>query len=90
MRFKDAVDYGDAPTVFISGMTTVSLVSPNVIEIAYYRVVELPDGSTENRIVMRVLWDKDQWMAAAMTEAEARAAIMERARPPRQIHAMMH
>jgi hypothetical protein len=35
----------------------------------------LTDGTTEKRLVLRVLWDREEWMADIMTSAQAQAVM---------------
>jgi hypothetical protein len=75
MRFVDYVDYGDAPTNFATGIAAITVIAPDVIEVALYRSVQLPSGEAENRIVSRTIWSREQWVAAGLVAAQARTAM---------------
>jgi hypothetical protein len=66
---REVVDYGDAQEIFVTGYVSVSRVSNGVIRETYYREVELPDGTVEKRVALRLLWDADQWFAARQVNA---------------------
>jgi hypothetical protein len=65
MRFVECVDYGDAPTTAITGVASVSLISPSQVQIALYQTRELPDGTIEHRIVEYQIWDLALWVSNA-------------------------
>jgi len=90
MRFVEAVDYCDVRAEFVSGVAMVSLVSPNVVEVTHYKAVELSDGTIENRVTQRTLWDKGEWMASMAVCAHAQAAMTERVQRPIQHGATAH
>jgi hypothetical protein len=46
----------------ISGVASISLISPGMIEVAFYRAIELTDGSIERRIISRQIWDRVLWL----------------------------
>lgn len=75
MRFVECVDYGDAPTTFITGVASISLVSLGVVEIAFYRAVEQSDGTVERRVVEHQIWDRAVWLAEVARFREGRLAI---------------
>lgn len=75
MRFVECVDYGDTPTISISGPCSVCLVDDDV-QITYFSKVKLPSGTIENRVVcrLRISWRK--WLAMQIDYEEARAHII--------------
>lgn len=75
MRFVECVDYGDTPTISISGPCSVCLVDDDV-QIAYFSRVALPNGTTENRIVCRLRMSWRKWLAMQINYEEARAHII--------------
>jgi hypothetical protein len=62
MRFVECIDYGDAPAITITGVASVSLISPSQVQIALYQTRELPDGTIENRIIEYQIWDLTLWI----------------------------
>jgi hypothetical protein len=76
MRFvDDCVDYGDAPTFFASGVAAVHVVAAGVLEVVLFRKVTLPCGASENRIISRTIWAKDEWTQACLVAAQAEAML---------------
>ncbi len=71
MRFVECVDYGDAMATVITGVASISLISPNQVQIALYQTRELPDGTVENRIVEYQVWDLGLWISNASRFREA-------------------
>jgi hypothetical protein len=71
MRFVECVDYGDVPTTVITGVASISLISPSQVQIALYQARELPDGTIENRIVEYQVWDLILWIGNASRFREA-------------------
>ena len=75
MLFSECVDYGDAPTFFASGVAAVNVIASGIVEIVLFRRVQLPSGESENRIVSRTIWSRDEWAQARLVAAQAGAAI---------------
>lgn len=75
VRFADCVDYGDAPTISVSGPASVCLVDDDV-QITYFSRVSMPDGTIENRVACRLRLSWRKWLATQMNFEEARAAIL--------------
>jgi hypothetical protein len=75
MRFVEAVDYGDAPTFFATGVAAINVVAAGVVEIVLFRRVCLQSGETENRVVSRTIWARDEWTDASLVTAQAIAAM---------------
>lgn len=76
MRFvTDCVDYGDGATYFVSGVAAVEHAGVGTIEVTFYRTVTLPDGSVENRVAARQIWDRAAWIAAMVVVQEAKLAL---------------
>lgn len=76
MRFVECVDYGEVPTNSITGVASISLISPGQVQVALYQTRVLPDGSVERRIVEYQIWDKALWLDAGSIAREAREAIV--------------
>ena len=75
LRFVDCVDYGDAPTICVSGPADISLVDDE-IQITYFMRVKLDDGSFENRAMCRLRLSWRKWLANREAYIEARREIM--------------
>jgi hypothetical protein len=52
-----AVDYGDAPEIYLSGIARVRCVSAGIVRVSCYADRERHDGKPERRIAMHALWD---------------------------------
>jgi hypothetical protein len=70
------VDYGDTPTISVSGLTSVCVVDDDV-QITYFSRIALPNGTTENRVVCRLRMSVRQWFAMQINYEEARVAMVE-------------
>lgn len=88
----EAADYGTAPEVYVSGVKSICQISQGIVRITYFAVFERPDGTLEQRVVLRILRDIDEWLAAATIYREAKAAMAERRRidRPRIVSASAH
>jgi hypothetical protein len=73
-----AVEYGDAPELFVSGYAMVTRISAGVIRETFYTVRVLTDGTTERKVTLHLLWDAGEWLAAHRPEM---ATEVERLRP---------
>jgi hypothetical protein len=76
-------DYGDTPEVYVTGYASVSRISTGIIRETYYVEVELADGMIDRRVVMRLLWDAEQWFAARRRDAAADLRHLMEPKPPR-------
>lgn len=76
MRFVDCVDYGDAPTILISGPASISLIDDNV-QIIHFVRVKMVDGLIENRAACRLIVPWRLWLDAGESHAAARAHVMQ-------------
>jgi hypothetical protein len=77
MRFVECVDYGDAQTIFVSGVASVSLISHTQVQIAHYQSRVMPDGTLENRIVAYHICDLTQWLENEVNFREATETILD-------------
>jgi hypothetical protein len=78
----EAVDYGDAREIFVSGYAMVTRVSAGVIRETFYTTRQLNDGTVEHRVTAHLLWDAGQWLAAHRPDM---AAEVERLRPAESV-----
>jgi hypothetical protein len=67
----EAVEYGDVPETFVTGLASISRVSAGVIRETFYVERELSDGRIEKVVVLCLLWDADQWFAARRSNSAA-------------------
>jgi hypothetical protein len=65
---SEAVDYGDAPEIFVTGYSTVTRISAGVIRETFYAEHLSSDGTMEKRVALHLLWDAQQWIAAHRAE----------------------
>jgi hypothetical protein len=81
---SQAVDYGDAPEIFVTGYSMVMRVSAGVIRETFYAVRQLSDGTMERRVTINLLWDAGEWLAAHRPEMVAEVSRLKPSPPPRE------
>ena len=52
---SDVADYGDAPEIWVSGISRVSRVSKGTVRISIYADREVAEGQIERRVVAQLL-----------------------------------
>jgi hypothetical protein len=68
----DVIDYGTSPEIFVTGIVSIARISAGVVRESFY--VEAPSsdgGKTERRLMLTLIWDAEQWMAALTVRATA-------------------
>lgn len=76
MRFVDCVDYGDAPTICVTGPASICLVDDD-IQITHFVKIAMPDGSIENRVACRLRISWRRWLADEALFQEAVTSILK-------------
>jgi hypothetical protein len=56
----------------VTGLASVSLISPGQVQVALYRTRELPDGTVEDKIIEYLVWDLTLWLENATAFRQAR------------------
>ncbi len=78
MIFADAVDPGEGvPQVDVTAVASVEMVEADKVLVSYYRAFPQPDGTDENRVVVRLLWNADFWTSMGNIFERARAMIAD-------------
>jgi hypothetical protein len=55
------VDFGNAQELHVDGIARVERISRNVVRVSYYTRHKAADGRVENRLVLHLDWDIDNW-----------------------------
>jgi hypothetical protein len=56
VTFAEAVDLGDAPEIFLSGISQVEQVGPGTVRFTFYS-----RRDNCNRVVLHAIWDAKGW-----------------------------
>lgn len=70
MDYAKAVDSGDIPDIFVTNVSRIEKIGPGTIRLTYF--VRDEDG---DRVVNKVVWDLQEWLAAQDVFLEARVLI---------------
>lgn len=79
VEYVDAVDLGDAPEIFISGVSKIEKIGPGTIRFTFYS-----ERDNCRRVVLHSVWDLQQWMSICTLIEDMRG--MMRYGPERMAH----
>jgi hypothetical protein len=60
MDFTEAVDLGDAPEIFLTGIKSVERLGPGTIRVSFYS-----QRDNCKRVVLHAVWDLQTWIEMA-------------------------
>lgn len=63
MQFVEGVDYGDAPEIHISGISTITKISEHMVRVTFFTEKAVGDA-IENRVVVHLVWDMANWLVS--------------------------
>lgn len=77
MDFVEAVDYGTAPELHVTGLKSITRISNGIVRVTYYTEFQT-NGEMERRVVLHVVWDYEQMLQAATLCQSALMELSER------------
>lgn len=83
MNYAEVVDIGDAPEVFITGISKIEQIGPGTIRITFYN-----QRDNCRRVVLHQVWDLKRWLEEFTAVEDARGVLLYGVnRIDRDIHA---
>lgn len=73
----NAVDYGDAPFFFATGVRRAFLISPHVVRVTFVRTDRSKSGAEEQRVSGHIDWDVASIKAAKEMITEVITTLIE-------------
>lgn len=80
MEYVEAVDLGDAPEIFISGISKIEKIGPGTIRFTFYS-----ERDNCRKVVLHSIWDLRKWLEDCNVIEDMRGAM--RYGPNRADHA---
>jgi hypothetical protein len=71
MEYTEAVDIGDAPEIFISGIAKIEKIGPGTVRISFYS-----ERDNCRRIVLHQVWDLKRWLEEFTAVEDARGVLL--------------
>lgn len=70
MEYVETVDLGDAPEIFISGISKIEQIGPGTVRFTFYS-----ERDNCKRVVLHTIWDLRKWIEEATVIEDARGML---------------
>lgn len=70
MDYAESIDIGDAPEIFISGISKIEQIGPGTVRITFYS-----ERDSCRRVVLHQVWDIKRWLGEFSVIEDARGAL---------------
>lgn len=70
LEFAECVDLGDAPEIFITGISKIEQIGPGTIRFTFYS-----ERDNCRRVVLHSVWDLKRWEQDSSSIEDARGAL---------------